>query len=54
MLFAHLDGTEQPIPLAPFAWPRHGLHILDDHRCEWQNLLEVYHDTRFGFPTASS
>jgi hypothetical protein len=52
MLLSHLNGAKRPVPLAAFARPHHGLHILDHRIGERQNGQEVSHHTGLGFPPA--
>jgi hypothetical protein len=54
MFLPYLDRTKGHIPLAAFlALARDSLHILNDGIRERQHLLQLGHNTRFGFPSAA-
>src|SRR5258708_31219927 len=54
VFFSDLDRAEGQIPLAPFAFTCHCLHIFYHRSGEWQDLFQLSNHPRFVFPSAPS
>src|SRR6266567_3233004 len=53
MLFAHLNRAKRSVPLAAFAWARHGLHVLNHHVHQWKHSLQLHDHSGLGFPSTA-